>query len=47
MLHISKGGRVGHAARGGDLYCELRGNRVKISGQAVTYSKGIIETTVS
>jgi len=35
------------SARGGDLYCELRGNRVKIAGHAVTYSRGIIELTVS
>ncbi|MGB1061879.1 MAG: PhzF family phenazine biosynthesis protein [Ketobacter sp.] len=30
------------SARGGDLRCELRGDRVLISGQAVTYLKGQI-----
>jgi predicted PhzF superfamily epimerase YddE/YHI9 len=29
--------------RGGDLWCELRGDRVLISGYAVTYLKGEIE----
>ncbi|WP_324671321.1 PhzF family phenazine biosynthesis protein [Hymenobacter sp. GOD-10R] len=29
--------------RGGDLWCELRGDRVLISGHAVTYLKGEIE----
>ncbi|GAB2951484.1 PhzF family phenazine biosynthesis protein [Hymenobacter coalescens] len=31
------------SARGGDLWCELRGDRVLISGYAVTYLKGEIE----
>ncbi|GAA4380433.1 PhzF family phenazine biosynthesis protein [Hymenobacter koreensis] len=31
------------SARGGDLWCELRGNRVLISGYAVTYLRGEIE----
>ncbi|UPL50370.1 PhzF family phenazine biosynthesis protein [Hymenobacter sublimis] len=31
------------SARGGDLWCELRGNRVLMSGYAVTYLKGEIE----
>lgn len=30
------------SARGGDLWCELRGDRVGISGQAVTYLAGRI-----
>lgn len=30
------------SARGGDLYCELRGDRVKIGGHAVLYLKGEI-----
>ena len=29
--------------RGGDLWCELRGDRVRISGHAVTYLRGEIE----
>ncbi|GGF12029.1 PhzF family phenazine biosynthesis protein [Hymenobacter cavernae] len=33
--------------RGGDLWCELRGDRVLISGHAVTYLKGEIELTES
>jgi PhzF family phenazine biosynthesis protein len=32
--------------RGGDLWCELRGDRVLISGYAVTYLKGEIEFEV-
>ncbi|GAB2476440.1 putative isomerase [Hymenobacter qilianensis] len=32
--------------RGGDLWCELRGDRVLISGYAVTYLKGEIELGV-
>ena len=31
------------SARGGDLWCELRGDRVLISGYAVTYLRGEIE----
>ncbi|OUJ72225.1 PhzF family phenazine biosynthesis protein [Hymenobacter crusticola] len=31
------------SSRGGDLWCELRGDRVLISGHAVTYLKGEIE----
>jgi len=31
------------SARGGELWCELRGERVRISGFAVTYLKGEIE----
>ena len=30
------------SARGGELFCELRGDRVKIGGQAVLYMKGEI-----
>jgi predicted PhzF superfamily epimerase YddE/YHI9 len=30
------------SARGGELYCELAGNRVKIGGNAVLYMKGEI-----
>lgn len=30
------------SARGGELFCELAGNRVKIGGNAVTYLKGEI-----
>ncbi len=30
------------SARGGELFCELRGNRVKIGGNAVLYLKGEI-----
>ncbi len=30
------------SARGGDLICEIKGERVKISGQAVTYLVGEI-----
>jgi PhzF family phenazine biosynthesis protein len=29
--------------RGGDLFCELLGERVKIAGRAVTYSRGMID----
>jgi len=28
------------SARGGELFCELRGDRVKIGGNAVPYLKG-------
>ncbi len=31
------------SSRGGELYCELRGERVKISGQCVKYAQGHIE----
>ncbi|HLK96455.1 MAG TPA: PhzF family phenazine biosynthesis protein, partial [Hymenobacter sp.] len=31
------------SARGGELWCELRGERVRISGFAVTYLKGEME----
>lgn len=31
------------SARGGELFCELQGDRVKIAGHAVTYSRGVIE----
>ncbi|WP_045686956.1 PhzF family phenazine biosynthesis protein [Hymenobacter sp. AT01-02] len=31
------------SARGGDLWCELRGDRVLMSGHAVTYLRGEIE----
>jgi len=31
------------SARGGDLYCELRGDRVEIAGHAVKYLDGTIE----
>ena len=31
------------SARGGELWCELRGERVLMSGHAVTYLKGEIE----
>lgn len=30
------------SARGGELYCELRGERVRMSGDAVTYKTGFI-----
>ena len=29
--------------RGGELFCKLAGDRVKIAGRAVTYMKGVIE----
>ena len=29
--------------RGGDLFCELRGDRVEIAGHAVKYLEGVIE----
>lgn len=32
--------------RGGELYCEVQGNRVKISGKAVNYLKGEIEIAI-
>ena len=32
-----------HFHPGGDLWCELRGDRVLMSGHAVTYLKGEIE----
>lgn len=32
------------SARGGELWCELAGDRVKIAGHAVLYLKGMIET---
>jgi len=32
------------SARGGDLFCELRGDRVGIAGHAVLYMQGEIET---
>lgn len=31
------------SARGGELYCEMRGERVNIAGEAVTYSEGFIK----
>ena len=31
------------SARGGELFCEMLGDRVKIAGQAVTYLRGVIE----
>jgi hypothetical protein len=31
------------SARGGELWCALVGNRVRIAGQAVTYLRGQIE----
>ena len=31
------------SARGGELFCELLGERVKIAGEAVTYSEGFIK----
>jgi len=31
------------SARGGELFCEAQGARVKIAGHAVTYAKGMIE----
>ena len=31
------------SARSGDLWCELRGERVLMSGHAVTYLRGEIE----
>jgi len=31
------------SARGGDLFCELAGDRVKIAGQAVLYLRGEVE----
>jgi predicted PhzF superfamily epimerase YddE/YHI9 len=31
------------SARGGELRCELRGDRVRIGGQAVSYLDGVIE----
>lgn len=34
------------SARGGELYCELAGDRVKIGGNAVTYLKGEIYVEV-
>jgi diaminopimelate epimerase len=30
------------SARGGDIRCELKGKRVLMSGQAVTYLNGVI-----
>jgi predicted PhzF superfamily epimerase YddE/YHI9 len=30
------------SARGGDIRCELKGERVLMSGQAVTYLNGVI-----
>lgn len=30
------------SARGGELFCEMLGERVKIAGEAVTYSEGMI-----
>jgi predicted PhzF superfamily epimerase YddE/YHI9 len=30
------------SARGGELFCELRGDRVKMAGEAVLYLKGEI-----
>ena len=30
------------SARGGDMRCELKGKRVLMSGQAVTYLNGVI-----
>jgi len=33
------------SARGGELFCELRGERVLISGRAVPYLKGVITLT--
>ena len=34
------------SARGGELRCELRGDRVHLSGQACFYLEGEIATTV-
>jgi predicted PhzF superfamily epimerase YddE/YHI9 len=31
------------SARGGELWCEMRGDRVKIAGEAVLYLEGSIE----
>ena len=31
------------SARGGELHCEHRGERVRIGGQAVRYLEGVIE----
>jgi len=31
------------SSRGGELFCEAQGDRVKIAGHAVTYSRGVIE----
>ena len=31
------------SARGGELFCEALGDRVKIAGHAVTYSRGVIK----
>jgi PhzF family phenazine biosynthesis protein len=38
MLHAKQ-----LSARGGEFFCELRGERVRIAGQAVTYLAGTIE----
>jgi PhzF family phenazine biosynthesis protein len=32
-----------HSRRGGELWCQHRGDRVSIAGRAVTYSQGVIE----
>jgi len=32
------------SARGGEVFCELKGRRILISGRAVKYSKGMIDT---
>jgi predicted PhzF superfamily epimerase YddE/YHI9 len=32
--------------RGGDIWCELKGDRVLISGRAVEYMKGTIDASV-
>jgi PhzF family phenazine biosynthesis protein len=31
------------SARGGELFCEMLGERVKIAGEAVTYAEGVIK----
>jgi len=32
------------SARGGEVFCELKGTRILISGKAVKYSKGMLDT---
>ena len=42
-LHKTKLRALQLSKRGGELFCELHGDRVKISGHAVKYLKGTIE----
>jgi len=41
-LAVTRGGKVLRCARGGELFCELVGDRVKIGGNATLYLKGEI-----